>query len=90
MRKLDIHKRAYKALQSLPPKHGRQVAERLNALCKDPIPPDAKQLHGYTFWRADVGEYRVIYTFTESSLTIIVLGKRNDSAVYKLLQRAMR
>ena len=46
------------------------------------------QLKGYPYYRADVGEYRIIYEIEESILLLVILiGKRNDGDVYKKLSR---
>ena len=37
--------------------------------------------------RADVGEYRIIYTVENDTLNVFVIGKRNDAEVYKKLKR---
>ncbi|AAY61453.1 putative cytotoxic translational repressor of toxin-antitoxin (TA) system RelE [Rickettsia felis str. Pedreira] len=33
-----------------------------------------------------IGEYRIIYRFNETTIYVILVGKRNDSEVYKLLK----
>ncbi len=69
------------------PKHGRQIAEKIQLLRNNPKPQDSKQLYGYNYLRADSGEYRIIYNFTEDTLYIALIGKRNDDEVYKQLKR---
>lgn len=44
-------------------------------------------LKGYDLRRADVGEYRLIYSVESDVLRIFVIGKRNDDEVYKKLRR---
>jgi mRNA interferase RelE/StbE len=57
----------------------------------DPFAADTKQLEGHeALYRADIGEYRIVYTITATSVYILLVGKRNDSAVYKRLKRMMR
>ena len=59
-------------------------------LQKNPAPHDSKQLVGYNpYLRVDVGEYRVIYKFDSKVelITIVLIGKRNDSAVYRKFKR---
>lgn len=35
----------------------------------------------------DQGEYRIVYRFDDRSVSILVVGKRNDDEVYKKLAR---
>jgi mRNA interferase RelE/StbE len=92
MAALDLKKKAHKFIQSLPPKHKRQVKDRILSLQDDPIPHDAKKLLGYeNYIRIDVGEYHVVYRYdSKKDLVIIVLvGKRNDSEVYRISKRTL-
>ncbi|WP_180970030.1 type II toxin-antitoxin system RelE family toxin [Deinococcus planocerae] len=80
-------------------KHLGQIARKLDALSVDPKPHDARPLqgeayraNGWNFFRVDVGEYRIVYDLDESGelltiVTITVIGRRNDDAVYRLLGR---
>jgi mRNA interferase RelE/StbE len=50
----------------------------------DPTPNDYIKLYGSEGrYRVDIGEYRVIYSFNETIVSIFIVGKRNDSEVYK-------
>jgi len=83
MLKLSISKQAQKFLDNLPPKQFRQILKKVFALLENPMPHDSKELKGYPFLRNDIGEYRIVYDVKEDVLRIIVVGKRNDSEVYK-------
>lgn len=87
MQKIDIFKQPSKFLKNLPPKQQRQVAERMHGLLLGVHPLDSKKLKGIPFHRIDVGEYRVVYEWNETTVFIVVVGKRNDSHVYRLLER---
>lgn len=87
MRSLSIAKRAQKYLLTLPKKHARQLGEKIIALRENPHPQDCKQLRGYTYLRVDVGEYRIVYEFSATVLTVHIVGKRNDDDVYRQLRR---
>jgi mRNA interferase RelE/StbE len=86
---LKLDHRVDKFLARVHPKHGRQIAQKLQLLQSNPKPQDSKQLHSYSYiyFRADSGEYRIIYRFTEEVLYIALIGKRNDDEVYKKLDR---
>jgi mRNA interferase RelE/StbE len=51
------------------------------------MPADSKQVIGHPYRRADVGEYRVIYSHNEDRVRIVLIGKRNDDEVYRDLKR---
>ena len=48
-------------------------------------PHDSKELKGHPYRGTDIGEYRIIYRVEKDVLKIALVGKRNDSAVYKKL-----
>jgi mRNA interferase RelE/StbE len=37
--------------------------------------------------RKDSGEYRVVYRYDDTTVYIMLIGKRNDDEVYKQLER---
>lgn len=61
---INLSKDAAKFLARVHPRHGRQIAVKLQQLRENPAPNGAQQIRGYPFMRADVGEYRIIFTFT--------------------------
>lgn len=84
---LDLTRQAKDFLDQLDPKRFRQVVKKVLALMENPQPADSKPLQGYPFWRADVGEYRIIYRVEENCLKVALVDKRNDDEVYKRLSR---
>lgn len=88
---LDISKAAQKFLRKLPPKQEAQVLRYFITLTENPYTPDTKILKGYEpLRRGTVGEYRVVYLIAQQTVRIVIVGKRNDSAVYRLLERKLR
>lgn len=84
LRLLDISRDVEKFLTTLPPKQFRQVYTRILALRKEPTPNDYIKLSGNgERYRVDIGEYRIIYSFSDTVVTISTVGKRNDGEVYK-------
>ena len=41
------------------------------------------QVVTYSYRRVDVGEYRIVYDLPEDMVRVLLIGKRNDDAVYK-------
>ena len=94
MLKIDFSRQAQKFLKELQqgnPKHARQLAHKLQALRENPAPPDAAAMKGEvaTWWRADAGEYCIVYRVEGDILKVAVIGKRNDAAVYRQLERKL-
>lgn len=89
---LDLKPKAKKFITLLPPKHQRQIKDRILALQDNPMPHDSKKLLGYeNYMRIDVGEYRVIYRHEEQKdlVTVVLVGKRNDGEVYRIAKRTL-
>ena len=84
---LDITHDCVKFLNSLDAKQYRQVVSKLFALLHNPDPQDAARLTGHPFRRVDSGEYRIIYRVEGDVLKVPIIGKRNDDAVYRQLDR---
>lgn len=89
MRKLDIQKAVLKELLELPPKQYRQVVSAVFDLLTEPNPPYSKTLRGSPYLRLAVGEYRVVYRVDNEFVYVAMFGKRNDSDVYRRLDRKM-
>jgi mRNA interferase RelE/StbE len=86
---LKISRQAGRFIKTLPPKQYKQVVSTMLALLANPEPHDSKQLKGSkdNNRRADIGEYRIIYRVENEDLLVLVIGKRNDDEVYKILSR---
>lgn len=87
MKKLALNTGVLKDLPQLPPKQYRQVVGAILDLLNDSRPHYAKPLSGSPYLRLAVGEYRVIYREDEETVQVVLVGKRNDSEVYRALQR---
>ena len=53
----------------------------------NPEPHDSKKLKGSSYRGTDMGEYRIIYRVEDDVLKVAIVGKRNDSAVYREVAR---
>jgi len=81
----QVEKQIFKFLATLPPKQRAQIAIKILELFSDPRPHDSIQLKGSeNDFRVDIGEYRVIYSFTaKDGIIILKVDKRNDGQVYR-------
>lgn len=87
MRRLELMRDALKFLDKLPPKQFKQVVASMLHLLRASEPHDSRLLHGYAYRRVDVGEYRIVYDLPEDQVRVLIIGKRNDNAVYLALER---
>lgn len=69
-------------------KFAKQIALKVKQLSVNGHLNDCKALKGNlsTYYRADVGEFRIIYKIEGNHLLIPLIGKRNDDEVYKLMK----
>jgi mRNA interferase RelE/StbE len=87
MLKLDLANSAFDSVLKLEAKQFRQIGHKIMALMKDPRPNDSSQLRGYPkYFRVDVGEFRIVYSFDKDCLYILLIEKRNDDEIYKRLK----
>jgi len=86
-RKLALTKDAQRFLDRLDAKQYRQVVRRILALTSDATPPDSIKMEGSRHCRVDQGEYRIVYSFEDDTVYIVVVGKRNDDEVYAKARR---
>ena len=86
---LKLSRQAGRFIKTLPPKQYKQVVSTTLALLTNPEPHDSKQLKGSKDRnrRVDCGEYRIVYRAEGQELLVLVIGKRNDDEVYKILDR---
>lgn len=91
MLRIDLRRDVRKFVAALPPKHARQVARKILGLAENPEPHDSIVLKGKSaaFRRADVGEYRIVYRVEGETLKVVLVGKRNDSEIYRRLKRLL-
>lgn len=90
---IDLKPKAKNFIESLPPKHKRQVKDHILSLQDNPIPHDSKKLKGYERYnRVDIGEYRIIYRYENKKniVTVVLVGKRNDDKIYRIVKRTLK
>lgn len=88
MRSLSFTNRALEFLKALQAKPFKQVAIGIMELTQNPQPHDSKALKGHAgLFRKDSGEYRIIYRYDDTTVYVMLIGKRNDDEVYKQLER---
>ena len=85
---INLSHDTHKFLRRVPTKHAKQIVRKIYALAENPFPQDSAQLRSHEeYRRADVGEYRIVYRLSSSTLSIPLIGKRNDDEVYRRMKR---
>ncbi len=84
---IDFSSHAIKFLKKISGKPAKQIKQKIEELRVNPYPQDSAKLVGYSYYRVDSGEYRIIYLVNGDTLEIKIAGKRNDDEVYKKLKR---
>lgn len=81
MLRVSISDDALRFLERLPPKHARQLDDRILRLAGEPFPPTCLKLKGTTdVYRVRQGPYRILYRVQQSAgiLMIEALGDRKN------------
>lgn len=75
-----LKRSAAKELEALPLKDRRRVATRIGALAAEPRPQGVEKISGQDKYRIRQGDYRVLYTIDDPTLTVTVvkIGHRGD------------
>ena len=82
--KVQLKRSVVKTLKSLPQKEVKKIAKKIDSLERNPVPKDSKKLKSEKdLYRVRVGDYRILYFFQNSNLTVLVIriGHRKD--IYK-------
>jgi len=88
---IELKPQAQKFIEKQPRKVQRQLIARIEALQKDPRPPQSKLLHSdKQIYRVRSGDCRIIYQIKEDRLLILVAKVGNRKDVYKNLWRYLR
>ena len=74
-------------LQKSDPKSAKIVIATIENLAENPAPMGSKKLQNMECRSVVAGDFRVIYLPTEELVMILLVGKRNDKAVYRQLAR---
>jgi mRNA interferase RelE/StbE len=81
--RVQIARRAAKAVTVLDKSARRQVLAAIDALSGDPRPAGCKKLAGQEAWRIRVGDYRIIYEIHDQVLLVIVVDIGHRREIYR-------
>jgi mRNA interferase RelE/StbE len=82
--RVQIERRAQKALNALPRDLRRRVAAKVDALAENPRPLGVRKLEGEEdLYRLRVGDYRVLYAIRDAVLLVLVVRTADRREVYR-------
>ena len=82
--RVEYVRQAERELAELPRRDQARVAEKINALARNPRPRGVKKLAGAeSLYRLRVGEYRVVYEIRDRVLLILVVRVAHRREVYR-------
>jgi mRNA interferase RelE/StbE len=75
-------------LGGLESKQFRQVWSKILNLTKEPRPANSEHVSGHVgCYRIPIGEFRCVYRYSNKSIEVVVVDRRNDDKVYQKLRR---
>lgn len=74
---------AAKELESLPARHRKRVAHRLQGLGKDPRPRGCEKLSGQEKYRLRQGDYRILCFVDDDDAVVVVVKIGHRREVYR-------
>jgi mRNA interferase RelE/StbE len=81
--RIEIARRARKALLDFPDSQARRIEAAIVELAAQPRPPGCVKLAGSENWRIRVGDYRVIYEIRDDVLLVLVIEIGHRREVYR-------
>jgi len=85
MYKIELRRRAQRALDRLPESDFRAVVKAIKELARTPRPRGIEKVKSAGLWRIRQGDYRVIYAINDNQklITVVRIGHRRE--IYRSL-----
>ena len=85
MYKIELRRRAQRALDKLPKSDFQAVVEVIKDLSQTPRPGGIEKVKGTGLWRIRQGDYRIIYAIDDNQRLVTVLRIGHRREIYKSL-----
>ena len=86
--RIEMSRDALRDLRRLRDSDILRISNAIRSLEDNPLPIAVKRLTGAPFWRIRVGEYRVIYSFSQEAQVVYVEGVlRRTSKTYRRFEQ---
>jgi len=85
MYRIDVRRRAQRALDKLPESDFQAVIEAIRDLAQTPRPRGIEKVKSTSLWRIRQGDYRIIYAIDDNEhlITVVRVGHRRE--IYRAL-----
>jgi len=85
MYRIDVRRRAQRALDKLPESDFQAVIEAIRDLAQTPRPRGIEKVKSTSLWRIRQGDYRIIYAIDDNAhlITVVRVGHRRE--IYRAL-----
>ncbi|MGH9205158.1 MAG: type II toxin-antitoxin system RelE family toxin [Acidimicrobiales bacterium] len=80
--RIEVRPSAARALRKLDPDVRPRIQGAIALLAEDPRPPASRSLRGRPGYGVRVGDYRIIYTFLDDLLLVVVVTLAHRRDVY--------
>jgi len=81
--RLLIKPSAVRELETLPARDRRRMVAKIEGLARNPRPPGSEKLSGEEKYRLRQGDFRVLYSIEDASVTLTVVKIGHRREVYR-------
>ncbi len=85
MYKIELRRRAQRALDRLPKTDFRAVVEAIKELAQTPRPRGVEKVKSTGLWRVRQGDYRIIYAIDDNRQIIIIVRVGHRREIYRAI-----
>ena len=85
MYKIELRRRAQRALDKLPKTDFQAVVEAIKGLAQTPRPRGVEKVKSTGLWRIRQGDYRIVYASDDSRQIIIIVRVGHRREIYRSL-----
>ena len=85
MYRIELRRRAQRALDRLPKTDFRALIEAIKELAQTPRPRGIEKVESAGLWRIRQGDYRIIYAINDNRQIIIIVRVGHRREIYRAL-----
>ena len=82
--RIEFKPAARRGLAKLPKNIQKKIAQQIDVLASNPLPPGTKKLFGSkNTYRVRVGDYRILYDLYHDRLVVLIVGVGHRRNIYR-------
>ena len=85
MYKIELRRRAQRALDKLPKTDFQAIVQAMKELAQTPRPGGSEKVRSTGLWRIRQGDYQIIYAINDDRQTIIIMRVGHRREIYRSL-----